>query len=259
MATRKKYRSKGPQGFYQGGAVPEPEPAASDAPARASMPVPVDDGSNPLGDALAAAKRADELQRQAADPKSAIERQIDKMEISGPKKEFLKRFPQLATDTFMAKSAGWHHQAALDAGVEDDTPEMFARVLDGAQREAESMHWMAKENVRAAAAPPAPAPEPEVQRPPPPAAVPPAPAPARRGMPMSAPVSRGVPSAGSGRREPSSADRTLSPEEREIARNSFTDPTMSNSQKEYLYLQNKLKLKRQRESGEYRQTTEQSG
>lgn len=74
---------------------------------------------------------------------------------------------------------------------------------------------------------------------------------------MSAPVSRDVPTA-SGQRA-SSTKITLSQEERQIARTSFTADNMTNEQKERLYAQNKQKLMRERANGSYRQTTEQTG
>lgn len=85
----------------------------------------------------------------------------------------------------------------------------------------------------------------------------PAPQPQRRSMPVSAPVSRQTPSVTTGR--PVSSKMTLSPEERQIARSSFTDESMSNEQKELLYARNKQKLQKMRANGEYRQTTEQTG
>lgn len=85
--------------------------------------------------------------------------------------------------------------------------------------------------------------------------------PQRRSIPMSAPVTREVPGS-NGQRE-SSTKTTLSPEERDIARKSIVDrpdmPKLTNAQKEYIYAQNKMKLKNQRASGEYRHTTEQTG
>ncbi len=89
---------------------------------------------------------------------------------------------------------------------------------------------------------PAPSADPEPQ---------PQPAPQQRTMPMRAPVSRDVPTA-SGQRAPSSRI-TLTPEERQIARTSFTAPDMTDAQKEYLYAQNKAKLAKQRANGSYPQ------
>ncbi len=83
----------------------------------------------------------------------------------------------------------------------------------------------------------------------------------RRSMPMSAPVSRDVP--GSNGQRQDSKKMYLTPEEVQVARLSIVDrpdmPKLTNSQKEYIYAQNKQKLKNQRASGEYRQTTEQNG
>ena len=66
-------------------------------------------------------------------------------------------------------------------------------------------------------------------------------------MPMQAPVSRDSPSV-SGHRQP---DNHLTAEEVRIAHNSFTDPTMSNTEKELLYLQNRKKYRRMIADGSY--------
>lgn len=73
----------------------------------------------------------------------------------------------------------------------------------------------------------------------------------RRSMPVSAPVSRDVPTA-NGQRQASSK-MTLTEEERRIARTSFTDPAgkLTNAQKELLYAQNKRKLQDRRANGSY--------
>lgn len=76
--------------------------------------------------------------------------------------------------------------------------------------------------------------------------------PARRSMPVSAPVSRDVPSA-NGQRPTSSSKMTLTEEERRIARTSFTAPDMTNAQKELLYAQNKRRLQTMRANGQYPQ------
>jgi multidrug efflux pump subunit AcrA (membrane-fusion protein) len=83
--------------------------------------------------------------------------------------------------------------------------------------------------------------------------------PQRRTMPMSAPVSRDVPTATGTRSTP----MHLTEEERKIARISIMDrpdmPNLTNEQKEYIYAQNKRKLHTMRANGQYRQTTEQTG
>jgi hypothetical protein len=96
----------------------------------------------------------------------------------------------------------------------------------------------------------APQPEPREQR----EALPPQ----RRSIPVSAPVSRDVPTA-SGKRS-SDNQMTLSPEERAIARNSFgaiNGKDLTNAQKEYLYAQNKAKYQKSLQSGEYKDARHQ--
>lgn len=78
------------------------------------------------------------------------------------------------------------------------------------------------------------------------------PQPQRRSMPVSAPVSRDVPTA-NGQRQPSSK-MTLTQEERQIARSSFTASDMTNEQKELMYAQNKRKLQNMRANGQYPQS-----
>lgn len=55
------------------------------------------------------------------------------------------------------------------------------------------------------------------------------------------------------------SNKTLSAAEVEIAHKSFTAPDMTNTEKEWLYLQNREKLFRMRASGEYRKTSEENG
>lgn len=76
--------------------------------------------------------------------------------------------------------------------------------------------------------------------------------PQRRSMPVTAPVTRDVPTS-TGQRQSSATSMTLTAEERFIARNAFTDPTgkMTNAEKEKLYAINKAKLARERASGRY--------
>lgn len=91
-----------------------------------------------------------------------------------------------------------------------------------------------------------------------------APAPQRRSLPVSAPVSREVPTASGSR---ATNQIHLSAEERAIARSSFGPikgpdgklVDLTNDQKERLYANNKAKLHAKRASGEYRHTTEQTG
>jgi len=66
---------------------------------------------------------------------------------------------------------------------------------------------------------------------------------------VSAPVSRDAPML-SGQRVASSG-MTLTPEERFIARNSFSDPSMTDAQKERLYATQKARLAALRSQGLY--------
>lgn len=66
---------------------------------------------------------------------------------------------------------------------------------------------------------------------------------------MTAPVSRDVPSVSGQRMSPSAV--TLTPEERFIARNSFTDPNMTDAEKERLYASQKARLASLRAQGLY--------
>jgi hypothetical protein len=147
----------------------------------------------------------------------------------------------------------WHYHAALQNGIADDTPHLDRFIVEGVEREIEHRRQ------NATSAPPA-APErtvdQDVQRldrevqgirnttaalAATPAALTAQIAPAdvlpergrsasptpRRSMPISAPVSREVPSASGSR--PSAI--TLSEEERKVARNSFTDPSLTNEER----------------------------
>lgn len=82
----------------------------------------------------------------------------------------------------------------------------------------------------------------------------PAPQPQKRSIPMTAPVSREVPTA-SGTRKQSSM--RLTEEERKIARDSIPDrpdlPKLTNAQKEYLYARNKAKYEQMKRDGTYDQ------
>lgn len=277
MATVRKYK---PKGYFRGGRVLDDVSIEGDDPAEAggfpsgilgteasrgsisdpreppteigfaANPIsggvnetPPDD--NPLQRALDAQRRAEELQR------SPIAREIDKLPLSEFKKTFLKAHPDLITDEFRSKAMGFHWNAALQAGIADDTPEMNAAILQGVDREIAHVRQQAIENVRMPARsepepPPAQRAEPVPAAPAPPLM----PQPARRSVPVSAPVSRDAPTY-SGRAQSDNTSMTLSPEERDMARRSYTAPDMTDAQKEYAYARNKLRLKRLRQSGEY--------
>lgn len=273
MATMRRYK---PKGYFRGGRVLDDMPIEGDAPTEAggfpagilgdhlgagaalqdgtvprSPPPPAEtslatDQDNPLQRALDAQRRADELQQ------STLDREIGKLPLSEFKKAFLRQHPDLITDQFRSRATAFYYQAALKEGIEDDTPEMNAAILAGVEREIANVRWQAIENVRMPQAEPEPEPDhvaPRAMIPPVPAAPAPAP-PARRSIPMSAPVSRDAPTY-TGRAQSESVGITLSAEERDIARRSYSAPDMTDAQKEYAYAKAKQRLKRLRQSGEY--------
>jgi hypothetical protein len=75
------------------------------------------------------------------------------------------------------------------------------------------------------------------------------PMPRQRSMPVSAPVSRDSPSISTGRPQSIGTSVTLSAAEREIARDSFSDPSMSVEDRERLYAMNKRKMLLARANG----------
>jgi hypothetical protein len=189
--------------------------------------------------AAQATMRAEQLQRaQMRQARPSIEEIIDNIpDLSGHKRAFLKEHPEFVVDGFRQSLLRKHYAAALASGIADDTPEINRAVLDGIQRDLEHVQALAAAPVRSD---PAPAPQP-----------PPPQAPAiRRNMPMTAPVSRDVPTP-SGQRAADFRTVTLTAEERLIARNSFTDPGMSNEEKELLYARNKARYQQMLASGEY--------
>lgn len=242
MATRRKYA---PPKYRDGGRVPVTDMAIPGDEPRIE-PAPVAD-DNALQNAIDADMRAEELQRDTLSP---LEQHLASLPITEHQRAFLRAHPEMITDEFRSMAMAAHYREALAEGIEDDTPEMDQRILDGVQREVAHQHKLAMDNIRRRMAPepaPEPAPAPIAAPPPAPAAAAP---PARRSMPVSAPVSRDIPmTSGNNFR----SDNTLTAEERQIARTSFTDPNMTNGQKEYLYLQNKKKLAALRASGQYPQ------
>jgi hypothetical protein len=135
-------------------------------------------------------------------------------------------------------------------GIPDDTDEIDRYVLNGLrfEREARATRHAPQE------------PEPETAAVAPPQARPEAPSvssPRRASLPMSAPVSREVPTVNGSRR---STEMTLTPEERAIARASIVDrpdmPPLTDLQKEHLYLLNREKMRELKRQGVI---TEQGG
>ena len=130
-------------------------------------------------------------------------------------------------------SASIIYRAALQAGIEDDTPAMNEAILSGLKRERQYAVDQAKSILKDIASAP--------------------PAPRRPSIQVSAPVSREAPMpSGKHRAE---TTMTLTPEEVDIAHRSFVDrpdiPRMTNAEKEWTFLQNKLRHQQMLCDGSY--------
>jgi hypothetical protein len=212
--------------------TPEPDTAAAPHPdvSISVAPVPVHAGEedSALRKALEAQRRAEELQ----DPHRALEHHIASLPISDHKRHFLRQHPELLNPQ-VAPLATESYRQALAAGVPDDTPAMNDEILSRVRAEIERR--TAAHIAQAAQQQPMQA----------------APAqPQQRSIQMTAPVSRQTPSASTGKQ--SSNNNILSAEEREIARNSFSNTNMTNTEKELLYWRNRERYRQQRASGQYR-------
>lgn len=261
MATRRKYKVRGFRDggrvLADGGTAVEPEPAAADVPAPASP----DDA---LRRAVEAQARAEQLQRPP--PQLTPEQYIDQLAISDVKKKFLRAHPETLTDPTHNRAMATAYQQGLARGFADDSPELTAFMTGHMAFQLEQQ----REALAAMALPPS-APdtsadieaqkldnEVESHRAADRAVTPAVPqmpqatsAPRSSRMPITAPVTREVPTSG-GQRASSMGQVTLTPAEREIARNSFSG--MSNAEKERLYAMNKAKLARKRAEGSYPQS-----
>lgn len=259
------YRKKKPLTFKDGGAVPFAdvvEPVAEPLEA-ASIKIPADEApaAAPEPDAVQQAYertlRAQQFQPPPPPvqlPPKTIDEAIDRLPVSDFWKTSLRSHPEIMEHNNQTTVA-FYHQRALKDGIDPESPEMVSHIMGGIQAE----KARAVENAKRAAL---------LMTPPPPdraireADAMPAPAPAlmpaqrQPRMPVSAPVSRDVPSA-SGRR--TSDNKTLTPQEVEIALKSFSASDMTDEQKVMSYWKNREKLRHMRETGEYRKTTEQTG
>lgn len=161
----------------------------------------------------------------AAAPPPDFEQKVSALGVPDNAKSWLRQHPELVNDAAKNEELGAAHLYLTKAKKIEPFSQAYFDALD---------------NEFGFKAAPAPEPQPEPQ-----------PQPQRRSIPMTAPVSRDVPTA-SGQRQTSSKI-TLTAEERQIARTSFTAPDMTNEQKELLYARNKQRLAQQRANGSYPQ------
>jgi hypothetical protein len=166
--------------------------------------------------------------RRTAPPTQDFEQRIATLPEQA--RGWLRKHPEFINDTAQNRKIQAAHGAIVDLDGVEAFSSAYFDALD------------TRFGFKAAAAPARTEPEPQPQR---------------RNMPVSAPVSRDVPSASGQRDTPTKV--TLTAEERQIARTSFTATDMTDAQKELAYARNKQKLKKMRANGEYHQTTEQTG
>jgi hypothetical protein len=202
MVTRRRYKGYRDGGVVVADIVDEPPPPPEIA--------KVADDDSPLKKALEAAQRAEmhahaQAQRQA--PMQDFEGRI--AHFPDQAKTWLRAHPEFVHDESQARRIGGVHSYLVDSkGVEAFSPAYFD-ALDSEFGFSSPAH----------------------QHQPP----------ARRSIPMTAPVSREVPMS-SGQRTLDTRQITLSAEERAVARNSFSDASMSNEERERLYAQNKARM-----------------
>ena len=171
-----------------------------------------------------ASKTTEPAQRQAPPQRPAtVDQQIDSMPVPDNAKTWLRSHPELVTDPSQNNKLGAAHRYLTEIKGLTQFNQAYFDALE------------TELGIKKPAA--APASEPQPQQ--------------RRSMPVSAPVTRDVPTTSGQRQTPSQI--TLSPEEVQIARSAYTDPTgkMTNADKERAYALNKIKLQKMRSNGEY--------
>jgi hypothetical protein len=272
--------------------APEIEASADVSPSQAPEPAapPIAPPEpDPVVRAFEATRYAEELQRNPAAlqqiqqqaQQRAIEHRINSIAgLTDHKKDFLREHPEMLED-HNARAVTFYYQQALRAGIPDDTAAMNAYILDGLKQARRDQRY--EDATMAMDAMDIPLPQPvktaeslnrEVD------AVHSTNAaasardiigelaerikggeftpPRKNSIPVSAPVSREPPTP-SGRKPSMPNKVTLTPEERQIARNAFGPVKgrngewvdLTNEQKERLYAVNKAKLAQLRGSGEY--------
>ena len=270
MATKRRYKVPG---YRDGGRVPVPESAESEQQPMAAQPSAADDA---VMRAVEAQRQAEAFQHRRSQEPMSVEQYVDSLPgLTDHKRRFLKSNSDMLNSEqrdLMAQA----YVEAMQAGMRDDTPELDrwlvdtvrsemnsrrARLADAARSAvgtmmqprqpersveqdaaslaAEAGTLMSAYNARESA--------PDVVSSQLPQA---APVPRTPRMPMTAPVSREVPMT-SGQRLAPSSQVTLSPEERFIARHSFSDPNMTDEAKERLYASQKARLRDLRSQGKY--------
>jgi hypothetical protein len=234
-------------------APPQQHPPADDAVARALA-----------GQRLAEQMQAEQMHRPAAEhahPQQparqpmTVEQWIDAQPWSDRRKDFVREHRELLLpQNAEAVESYWKMARRLGITDEAEVDDYVWRGLSfeqasrrAAEERARNPHREAAEDAPASSAPP------QARREPIPPTLQPSAAP-RRSMPMTAPVTREVPTM-NGRRM--SENNRLSPEERDMAHKAIPDrpdlPKMTNHEKELMYLRNREKYRRMLADGTYDQ------
>jgi hypothetical protein len=210
--------------------VTPPQPAASFIP----------DDDSPVKRELQRIQRAEELQREMAQrqaPPPDMESQMAAVGLPDPAKAWFRVHPEYWKDREKNREiSSLHGYLTTNKRLAPFSDEYFDRLETELGFRAPRAEQMG-----------------DVAAPPAPREMPPEP---RRSLPISAPVSRNIPMASGGA---FSANNTLSPEERDIARRSYSAPDMTDAQKEHAYWVQREKLRRLRATGQYRPTTDATG
>jgi hypothetical protein len=266
LATRRRYKT--------GGAVAADIPVESAdvvlPPEVPADPVIGDDGDDAIMRAAQGVLRAEEIQRQQQAPPTLDQIIANIPNLTDHKRAFLRAHPQFVTHGPSTQAMSQAYRAAMRAGIADDTEQMNQAILEGVDRIQDRQLDHEVQVARLTAARPR-AEEPatisrltqEPEVPPAPQSNggmvhEPAPAPIRKSMPITAPVSRDVPSA-SGPRVSEARTITLTAEQRLIARNSFGPikdrngrvVDMSDDEKERLYASNLRRYQQMLANGTY--------
>jgi hypothetical protein len=218
-------------------AAPEPAPAAT-APAPAAPATP--DPEDPLVKALAAQRRAEELQAHHQQHQAAAP------QLSEHKQRFLAAHPEMF-HPLHARLMSAAYQQGLQAGILDDSVAMDEHIVAAVHHQLAHLTQAAAANVKPEGGP--------LIAPPPVAPMPPAaptPAmmpPSQPSIPISAPVSRGAPNLATGRMQQKPGSVTLNRTEREIARVSF--PHLPPHEAELAYAKNKVRYQREKSEGHH--------
>jgi hypothetical protein len=198
----------------------------------------VSDSHDAVRAMLAASRRAEEYQRQ----QMSVEQHIASLPISDFKKDFLRQNPMMLHPE-IAPLASRVYQDLRRRGIADDSQELNAAMLAGVMQQIDGQRQghappppvtheaqMDRHDVEAEQAAAELERQAEALRiPRAPEILPP---PSRRSLPISAPVSRDIPTAG-GQRFSQSSTVTLSKEEREVAHGAYHWLSKGEAEREY--------------------------